>query len=60
MRKTDILYFILFAIPEIILLFETWAGLDVAVYCLAGWTILSLIGTICILKDYVITYSYHK
>ena len=58
MRKMDLLYLLIFAIGEIVLLIETWIGLELAVEILAGWTIFSLIAFIFIMRDYVVVHTY--
>jgi hypothetical protein len=39
---------------SIILLIEHWCGLEAAIYVLCGWTFLSLIIHINILRDYIV------
>jgi hypothetical protein len=43
---------------SLILLIEHWCGLEAAIYVLVGWTILSLIIHINILRDYVIVHKF--
>lgn len=57
MRKMDLLYLLIFAIGEIVLLIETWIGLELAVEILTGWTIFALIAFIFIMRDYVVVHT---
>jgi hypothetical protein len=43
---------------SLILLIEHWCGLEAAIYVLVGWTILSLIIHINILRDYIIVHKF--
>jgi hypothetical protein len=56
MNKKDFWTLMLFNIGTIILLMEHWCKLELAIYCLCVWTIISLIVHICVLRDYVRIY----
>ena len=55
MNKKDFLTLMMFDLTSLILLIEHLCGLELAIWCLGFWTIISLIVHICIFRDYVVT-----
>ena len=55
MNKKDFWSLISCDIGILILLIETYIGLELSLQCLCTWTIVSMIIHIIVLKDYVIT-----
>ncbi len=58
MNKKDFWILMLCNIISAILLVECFCGLEAAIWCLCGWSIISAATHICVLKDYAITYSF--
>ena len=53
MNKKDFLTLLVCNLASVVLLIEHFAGLELALTCLVGWTVISLIIHICVLWDYV-------
>lgn len=60
MNKKDFWTLMLFNLASLILLIEHLCGLELAIWVLCIWTIISLIVHICILKDYIFTFGFVK
>lgn len=58
MNKKDFWTLVVMNLTTLILLIECWCGLEAAIWCLCGWSIISAVTHICVLKDYAVTYSY--
>lgn len=58
MNKKDFWTLMFFDFISVLLIIECWCGLKLAAICMCGWFMLSLVVHICILKDYVISYSF--
>ena len=57
MNKKDFWYTVILNIVSIILLIEHWCGLELAIYFLGGWTVISLIVYINILRNYIVVHK---
>ena len=60
MNKKDFWTLLIMNITSIILLIECWCGLELALWCLCAWTIISMVVHICVLKDYIFTFEFVK
>ena len=58
MNKKDFWTLMLCNIVSAILLVESFCGLEAAFYTLCIWSVISAVTHICVLRNYVITYSY--
>lgn len=59
-NKKNLITSIALNFVSIILLIEHWCGLEAAIYVLVGWTIMSLIIHINILRDYVVVPTFGR
>jgi hypothetical protein len=55
MNKKDFWTLVLFNLGTLILLIEHFCGVELALSFMCGWTIISLIAHILVLKDYLFT-----
>ncbi len=58
MNKKDFWTLMFFDLISVLLIIECWCGLELALQCMCGWVIATLIAHIRILKNYVISYEF--
>lgn len=59
-NKKNLIISFVCCIITLILLIEYLCGLEIAIYCLCGWTMLSCIIHINMLRDYVVVHKFVK
>ena len=58
MNKKDFWILMLFDFISVLLIIECWCGLELALPCMCGWVIVTLIVHICVLKNYVVSHCF--